>query len=248
MTDAPFTADELERYARHLVLPEIGGPGQQKLKSARVLIAGAGGLGAPVAAYLAAAGVGTLGIVDDDVVTLSNLQRQIIHDTDAIGSLKVDSAARSLARINPTVKIEGHALRLNAETAPDLISSYDLVSDGTDNFATRYLLADTCAALRVPLVTAAVGRFYGSVTTLVPFRDEAPSYRDLHPSPPAEGTLPTCAEAGILGALTGVIGSLQALEIIKVIAGIGTPLIGRLLLYDALEQRFDIIRYRRACS
>jgi molybdopterin/thiamine biosynthesis adenylyltransferase len=242
---ARLTPDELERYARHIVLREVGGAGQQRFRAARVLIVGAGGLGAPVALYLAAAGIGTLGIVDDDVVSLSNLQRQVIHATGALGRPKVESAAAALAAINPHVTVVQHRTRLDAGNAEALVVGYDVVADGSDNFGTRYLLADTCGALRVPLVTAAVGRFDGSLTVLKPYEGENPSYRDLFPEPPPEGLLPACAEAGILGALTGVLGSLQALEILKLVAGIGEPLVGRLLLYDALSQRFDEIRYKR---
>ncbi len=241
----PLSPDELKRYARHIVLGEVGGPGQQKFKAARVLIIGAGGLGAPVALYLAAAGIGTLGIVDDDVVSLSNLQRQIIHATDRIGAPKVESAKATLAGINPHVVVVTHQARLTAENAKDIVSGYDIVADGSDNFSTRYLTADICAGLKVPLVTAAVGRFDGSVTVLKPYEGENPGYRDVFPAPPPDGLLPTCAEAGILGALTGIIGSIQALEVLKLVAGIGEPLVGRLLLYDGLAQRFDEIRYRR---
>jgi molybdopterin/thiamine biosynthesis adenylyltransferase len=244
----PLSPQELERYARHIVLPEIGGPGQQKLKRARVLVVGAGGLGAPVLEYLTAAGVGTLGIVDDDTVSLSNLQRQVIHDTDAVGQLKTESAARAIARINPHVAVEVHATRLTAENAADLVRMYDVAADGSDNFDTRYAVADACAAEKRPLVSAAVGRFDGSITVLKPYEKRPdgrnwPSYRDLFPEPPPAGLVPSCAEAGVLGALTGVIGTLQALEIIKLITGIGEPLLGRLLLYDALGARFDTIRY-----
>ncbi len=242
---APLSPEELERYARHIVLAEVGGAGQQRFKAARVLIVGAGGLGAPAALYLAAAGIGTIGIVDDDVVSLSNLQRQIIHATDRVGSPKVESASAMLAAINPQVTAVGHKTRLAENNADELISAYDVVADGSDNFATRFLVADRCAELRVPLVTAAVGRFDGSVTVLKPYEAENPSYRDLFPGPPPEGLLPACAEAGVLGALTGVLGSIQALEVLKLIAGIGEPLVGRLLLYDALAQRFDEIRYRK---
>ena len=252
-TTPPLTDDELARYARHIVLPEIGGTGQQKLKRARVLVVGAGGLGAPVLAYLAAAGVGTLGIVDDDTVSLSNLQRQFIHDTASVGRTKGESAALSIGRINPHVSIELHVLRLDAGTVADLVSGYDLVVDGSDNFETRYTVADAAAAAGKPLVHAAVGRFDGSVTVLKPYEADAegrqnPSYRDLFPEPPPAGMVPSCAEAGVLGALTGVIGTLQAMETIKLIAGIGEPLVGRLLLYDALGARFDTIRYKRASS
>jgi molybdopterin/thiamine biosynthesis adenylyltransferase len=245
----PLSHDEIERYARHLVLPEVGGAGQQKLKRARVLMVGAGGLGAPVLHYLAAAGVGTLGIVDDDTVSLSNLQRQVIHATASVGQPKVASAQTAILAINDHVAVETHALRLDDTSAADLIPRYDIVVDGSDNFETRYLLADACAAAQRPLVSAALGRFDGSLTVLTPYATTAegtpcPSYRDLFPAPPPAGLVPSCAQAGVLGALPGVIGSLQAMEVIKLITGIGTPLIGRLLLYDALAARFDEIRYR----
>jgi molybdopterin/thiamine biosynthesis adenylyltransferase len=246
---APLSPEELTRYARHIVLPEIGGAGQQRLKRARVLIIGAGGLGAPMLQYLAAAGVGTLGIVDDDTVSLSNLQRQLIHETEAVGLQKTESAANSIARINPHVTVESHALRLTVENVAGLVRQYDVVADGSDNFETRYAVADACAQEHRPLVHASVGRFDGQVTVLRPYEAGPdgrpnPSYRDLFPEPPPEGLVPSCAEAGVLGALTGVVGTLQALEVIKLIAGIGEPLIGRLLLYDALAARFDTIRYR----
>jgi molybdopterin/thiamine biosynthesis adenylyltransferase len=249
MNAAPLSADELERYARHIVLPEIGGPGQQKLKRARVLVIGAGGLGAPVLQYLAAAGVGTLGIVDDDTVSLSNLQRQVIHDSDAVGEAKTTSAARSIARINPGVAVELHNMRLTPDNAAELVRAYDIVVDGSDNFDTRYTVADACAAEARPLVHAAVGRFDGSVTVLKPFETDEdgrrnPSYRDLFPEPPPAGLVPSCAEAGVLGVLPGVIGTLQAMEVIKLITGIGEPLVGRLLLYDGLAARFDAVRYK----
>jgi len=248
-TAPPLTEQELERYARHIVLPEIGGPGQQRLKRARVLVVGAGGLGAPVLEYLAAAGVGTLGVVDDDTVSLSNLQRQVIHGTDAIGLPKGESARAAIGRINPHVTVELHDFRLTAGNAPGLVAGYDLAVDGSDNFETRYAVADACERERKPLVHAAVGRFDGQVTVLKPFETGAdgrrnPSYRDLFPEPPPAGLVPSCAEAGVLGALTGVVGTLQAMEAIKLITGIGEPLVGRLLLYDALAARFDTIRYK----
>jgi molybdopterin/thiamine biosynthesis adenylyltransferase len=249
MAPAPLSDRELERYARHIVLPEVGGPGQQKLKRARVLVVGAGGLGAPVLQYLAAAGVGTLGIIDDDAVSLSNLQRQVIHDTDSIGMSKLDSAARTIARINPGVTVEAHAVRLDFANAPALVRLYDIVVDGSDNFDTRYAVADACAAEHRPLVHAAVGRFDGSITVLKPFETgpdgrRNPGYRDLFPEPPPAGLVPSCAEAGVLGALTGVVGTLQAMEVIKLVTGIGEPLVGRLLLYDGLGARFDTVRYK----
>ncbi|WP_442579701.1 molybdopterin-synthase adenylyltransferase MoeB [Mesorhizobium sp. ASY16-5R] len=249
MTPAAFTPDELERYARHIVLPEVGGPGQQRLKRARVLVIGAGGLGAPVLQYLAAAGVGTLGVVDDDTVSLSNLQRQVIHDTGSVGEAKNASAARSIARINPNVAVEVHDFRITTDNARELVRRYDVVADGSDNFDTRYAVADACAAEEKPLVHAAVGRFDGSLTVLKPFESGGdgqrnPSYRDLFPEPPPAGMVPSCAEAGVLGALTGVMGTLQAVEVIKLITGIGEPLVGRLLLYDGLAAQFDTIRYK----
>lgn len=224
MSDTRLSPDELERYARHIVLPEIGGAGQQKMKRARVLVLGAGGLGAPVILYLAAAGIGTIGVVDDDVVSLSNLQRQVLHATDAVGEKKVESAAGAVERLNPHVSLVSHDLRLDENNAAGLVRQYDIVVDGSDNFATRYLLADTCAAEKKPLVTSAVGRFDGSLTVLKPYeKDEMgsrrPSYRDLFPEPPPAGTVPSCAEAGIVGALTGVMGSLQAMEVIKLVTG-----------------------------
>lgn len=246
-------AGELERYARHIVLPEIGGPGQQKLKRARVLIIGAGGLGAPLIAYLAAAGVGTLGIVDEDVVSLSNLQRQVIHDTGSVGTPKVASAAYAVSRINPHVRVVQHKLRITGENAARLIEDYDLVADGSDNFDTRYAMADACEKAGKPLVTAAVGRFDGTLTVLKPFETNAdgklnPGYRDLFPEPPPAGMVPSCAEAGVLGALTGVMGTLQAMEVVKLITGVGEPLVGRLLMYDALGARFDTVRYKRGAD
>lgn len=242
--------DELERYARHIVLAEVGGAGQQALKNAKVLVVGAGGLGAPLLQYLAAAGVGTLGIVDDDTVSLSNLQRQVIHDTGNVGKAKTQSAAESLGRINPHVRVVCHKLRINGENAADLVADYDIVADGSDNFATRYLVADTCEALGKTLVTAAVGRFDGNLTTLKPHAKDAegnalPRYRDIFPDKPDDGILPSCAEAGILGAVTGVLGSLQALEVIKEITGVGELLTGRLMMIDARTMRFETIRYKR---
>lgn len=249
MTGNLLSETELERYSRHILLPEIGGAGQQKLKRARVLVLGAGGLGTPVLHYLAAAGVGTLGIVDDDVVSLSNLQRQVIHGTPDVGALKVESAAQAIARLNPHVTVEAHVVRMTEDNAVELISRYDLVIDGSDSFSARYMLSDACAAMRVPLVAAAVGRFDGSITVLKPYENGPdgrpnPSYRDLFPVAPPEGLVPSCAEAGIVGALVGVIGTLEAMEAIKLITGIGEPLVGRLLLYDGLAARFDTMIYR----
>jgi molybdopterin-synthase adenylyltransferase len=239
---------ELERYARHIVLREVGGPGQAKLKAARVLVVGAGGLGAPVLLYLAAAGVGTLGVVDDDAVSLSNLQRQVIFGTDDIGKRKVDCAEAVIARLNPHVAVETHMMRLEAGNALDLIARYDIVADGSDNFATRYLVSDACYFAKKPLVTAAVGTFDGSLTSIRAHERRAdgvpnPTYRCLFPEPPPEGTVPACAEAGILGALPGVLGSLMALEVIREIVGFGEGLVGRLLMVDARSMRFETLEY-----
>jgi adenylyltransferase/sulfurtransferase len=244
-----LTADELERYARHIVLHEVGGPGQGALKEARVLVIGAGGLGAPVLLYLAAAGVGTLGIVDDDAVSLSNLQRQVIHSTTDLGTPKVASAAGLIARLNPHVAVETHAVRLVAANALDLVGRYDIVADGSDNFATRYLVSDACYFANRPLVTAAVGTFDGSLTTIrarETGRDghPNPTYRCLFPEPPPAGSVPACAEAGILGAVPGIVGSLMALEIIREIVGFGEGLVGRLLLIDARSLRFEMLQYQ----
>jgi adenylyltransferase/sulfurtransferase len=240
--------DELERYARHIVLHEVGGPGQAALKRARVLVIGAGGLGAPALLYLAAAGVGTIGVVDDDAVSLSNLQRQVIHDTPGVGTPKVDSAAAAIRRLNPHVAVETHATRIGTGNALDLIGGYDIVADGSDNFATRYLVADACYFAKKPLVTAAVGIFDGTLTTLRAHERGAdgtpnPTYRCLFPEPPPPGTVPACAEAGILGALTGVMGSLMALEVIREIVGFGEGLVGRLLMLDARAMRFETLAY-----
>jgi len=239
---------ELERYARHIVLREVGGPGQAKLKAARVLVVGAGGLGAPVLLYLAAAGVGALGVVDDDKVSLSNLQRQVIFSTSDIGAAKAERAGEAIARLNPHVQVETHNVRLTAANALDLISGYDIVADGSDNFATRYLVADACYFGKKPLVTAAVGTFDGSLTTLRPFETRAdgrrnPTYRCLFPEAPPSGTVPACAEAGILGALPGVLGSMMALEVIREIVGFGEGLVGRLLMVDARSMRFETLNY-----
>jgi molybdopterin-synthase adenylyltransferase len=243
-----LTAEELERYARHLVLREVGGPGQAALKRARALVVGAGGLGAPALLYLAAAGVGTLGVVDDDAVSLSNLQRQVIHATADIGRPKVESAQAAIGRLNPHVAVELHPLRLAAANALDFASRYDLVVDGSDNFATRYLVSDACYFARKPLVTAAVGLFDGTLTTIRAHetgRDGRPNptYRCLFPEPPPPGTVPACAEAGILGALTGVVGSMMALEAIREIVGFGDGLVGRLLMIDARAMRFETLTY-----
>jgi molybdopterin-synthase adenylyltransferase len=248
MLIAHLSADELERYARHIVLREVGGPGQAALRRSRVLVVGAGGLGAPVLLYLAAAGVGTLGIVDDDVVALSNLQRQVIHATPDVGVPKVESAAALIRRLNPHVAVERHGVRLTAQNALTLIESYDIVADGSDNFATRYLVSDACYFAKKPLVTAALGAFDGTLTTIRAHERGAdgkpnPSYRCLFPEPPPPGSVPACAEAGILGALAGVVGSMTALEVIREIVGFGEGLVGRLVMLDARAMRFETLRY-----
>ncbi|MFK8253781.1 HesA/MoeB/ThiF family protein [Ancylobacter terrae] len=243
-----FSADEIERYARHIVLSEVGGPGQQKLKRAHVLVVGAGGLGAPALLYLAAAGVGRLTIVDDDTVSLSNLQRQVIHTTAAIGRPKTASAAEAIAALNAHVEVTGVDARIDAANALDLVASADVVIDGSDNFATRYLVADACVLAKRPLVTAALGRFDATVTTIraherAPDGTPNPTYRCLFPEPPPPGTVPACAEAGILGALAGVAGSLVALEAIREIVRFGEGLVGRLLMIDARAMRFETLSY-----
>jgi len=239
-----LTPEEIQRYKRHLVLKEVGGQGQARLKAARVLVVGAGGLGSPIVMYLAAAGVGTIGIVDDDTVSLDNLQRQILHGTPDVGRAKVESARDAVGRLNPHVTVEALNERLDAGNALDVIGRYDVIADGSDNFATRYLVADACYFARKPLVFAAVGPFDGHLTTLKPYaRDAAgtpfPTYRCLFPEPPAPGTVANCAEVGVLGAAVGVIGTLAATEIVKEIIGAGESLAGRLMLYDAKASRFE---------
>lgn len=245
---APLTPDEIARYKRHLVLREVGGQGQQALKAARVLAVGAGGLGSPLLLYLAAAGVGHIGIVDDDRVSLDNLQRQIVHDTGRVGMPKVESAAETLRRLNPHVAVETMPVRIDASNALDLVAHYDIVCDGSDNFATRYLVSDACYLAKRTLVFAAVGQFDGYLTTLKPHLRDAngmpfPSYRCLFPEAPPVGTVLNCSEVGVLGASVGVIGTLQAVEVVKEILGIGDSLAGRLMLYDALSARFSEMKY-----
>ena len=248
ITPPPLSPGEIERYKRHLVLRDVGGQGQQRLKAARVLAIGAGGLGCPLVMYLAAAGVGTIGIVDDDHVSLSNLQRQIAHDTDHIGVTKVESARQTLRRLNPHVAIETHETRIDAGNALDLIGRYDIVADGSDNFATRYLVSDACYLAKRPLVFAAVGPFDGYVTTFKPHERRPdgmpwPTYRCLFPEAPPPGTVANCAEVGVLGAVVGVVGTLQATEVLKEILGLGESLAGRLLIYDALSTRFEQVKF-----
>jgi molybdopterin-synthase adenylyltransferase len=243
-----FTSEEIERYARHLVLRDVGGPGQQKLRKARVLAVGAGGLGAPLLQYLAAAGVGTLGIIDDDDVSLSNLQRQVLYGAEDIGQPKVERAEAAITRLNPHVTVERRRLRIDAQNARELVRDYDIIADGSDNFTTRYVVSDACFYEKKPLVTAAVGGFDASLTTLRPFETGAdgrpnPTYRCLFPSPPPPGAVPTCEQAGVLGALTGMVGAMMALEVIREIVGFGEGLVGRLLLIDSRAMRFETIRY-----
>jgi adenylyltransferase/sulfurtransferase len=241
--DLDFSEDEIRRYSRHILLGEVGGTGQAKLKSAKVLVIGAGGLGSPLLLYLAAAGIGTIGVVDDDTVELSNLQRQVAHTTARIGAPKVDSAAEAARAINPGVRVEPHRLRLSADNALDLIGRYDLVCDGTDNFATRFLVADAAALARRTLVSAAVLRFEGQLSVFKP-HEGGPCYRCLYPEAPPEGVVPTCREAGVLGAVTGVMGTLQATEVLKEVMGIGDSLSGKLLVWDALASRFRTVKLR----
>jgi adenylyltransferase/sulfurtransferase len=242
--------NQLERYARHIILREIGGAGQKRLLSSRVLVIGAGGLGSPVLLYLAAAGVGTLGIVDDDVVSLSNLQRQVLHSTPSIGRPKTNSATHALARLNPDVQVIPHRERLNGNNAEDIISTYDLVVDGSDNFPTRFLVNDTCFYLGKPLISAALGQFEGQLTTFRASEPDKPCYRCLFPQPPAPGLAPSCEEAGVLGAMAGVMGAMAGVEVIKEILGIGKSMAGRLLIYDALEGATRTVKFTKdpACA
>lgn len=250
MSQAPtaLTPDEIARYKRHLVLREVGGQGQQALKAARVLVVGAGGLGSPLLLYLAAAGVGHIGIVDDDTVSLDNLQRQIVHDTAHVGTRKVQSAAAAIRRLNPHVQVETFASRITPQNALDMIQGFDIVADGSDNFATRYLVSDACYLARKTLVFAAVGQFDGYLTTFKPHLNDAdgkpyPSYRCIFPEAPPPGTVANCSEVGVLGASVGVVGTLQAVEVLKEILGSGESLAGRLVIYDALSARFSEMKF-----
>ncbi|MGE3066304.1 MAG: ThiF family adenylyltransferase [Hyphomicrobiaceae bacterium] len=243
-----LTPQEIERYKRHLVLKEVGGQGQQKLKAARVLVVGAGGLGSPMLLYLAAAGVGTIGVIDDDTVSLDNLQRQVLHDTGQVGAPKVASAQDTIRRINPHVEVFAHEERLRASNALEIISRYDIVADGSDNFSTRYLVSDACYLAGRTLVFAAVGPFDGYISTFKPHLTSPegtpyPTYRCLFPEAPPPETVFNCAEVGVLGSVVGVIGTLQATEVLKEILGLGEGLAGRLLLWDALTARFEEIRF-----
>jgi molybdopterin/thiamine biosynthesis adenylyltransferase len=238
-----FTEEQVLRYSRHIILPKIGAAGQAALLDAKVLCVGAGGLGSPVAMYLAAAGVGTLGILDFDKVDLTNLQRQLLHDTDDVGRSKVDSAAERLNGINPDVRVVKHDTVLTSDNAFEILGQYDLVVDGTDNFPVRYLVNDATQMLGKPLVYGSIFQFDGQASVFMP-GPETPCYRCLFPEPPPPGSVPSCAEGGVFGVLPGIIGSIQAVEAIKLITGVGEPLIGRLLLFDALDMEFTTVNLR----
>jgi molybdopterin/thiamine biosynthesis adenylyltransferase/rhodanese-related sulfurtransferase len=242
-TPFAFTPDQRQRYSRHFLLPEIGEEGQRKLLEAKVLLLGAGGLGSPTALYLAAAGVGTIGLVDDDVVDVSNLQRQVIHTTDRVGVPKVDSAEQAINALNPDVKVRKHETRLDASNIMEVLEGYDIVVDGVDNFPTRYLLNDASVRLRIPVVSAAILGFEGQLSVFAPY--EGPCYRCLFRVPPPAELAPSCGANGVLGVLPGTMGLLQATEVIKLITGAGTPLIGRLLMYDALDASTSEVKVRR---
>ena len=242
-TPKSLSAEQRNRYHRHLLLPEVGEAGQQKLLDSKVLLLGAGGLGSPAALYLAAAGVGTLGIIDMDVVDASNLQRQILHNIDRVGERKVDSAKKTLTALNPDVNVVTYDVRLGADNVLQIIDGYDLIVDGTDNFPTRYLVNDASLLKRIPVVHGSIFRFEGQATVFAPY--EGPCYRCLIPEPPPPELAPSCAEAGVLGVLPGIVGSIQAIEAIKVLLGLGDPLIGRLLAYDSLEQSFRTFKVNR---
>lgn len=243
MSTVSLSPADLARYSRHLALREIGVAGQEQLKAAKVLLVGAGGLGSPAALYLAASGVGTIGVIDNDRVDVSNLQRQVLYDTQSVGRPKADAAKERLLALNPEIELVSHAVELRAANVREIFSKYDIVLDGTDRFTTRYLANDACVILGKPLVSAAIHRFEGQAMTYVPGR--APCYRCLFPEPPADGLVPNCAEAGVLGVLPGVMGTIQATEAIKLIVGIGEPLLGRFLTYDALAMRFGEFRFQR---
>ena len=238
-----FTDEQIERYSRHIILPEVGGSGQQKMLEARVLLLGAGGLGSPAAYYLAAAGIGNLGIVDFDQVDLSNLQRQIIHSTERIGMLKTESAKKTIQALNPDVNVTLYNEKMDSSNIMSLIKEYDYVVDGSDNFPTRYLVNDACVMKNKTLIHGSIYRFEGQVTVFKP--GDGPCYRCLYPEPPPPGMVPNCQEGGVLGVLAGVIGNLQVVEVLKLILGIGKPLVGKLLIYDALNAEFRNLRLRR---
>jgi len=238
-----FTDEQIERYSRHIILPEVGGSGQQKMLEARVLLLGAGGLGSPAAYYLAAAGIGNLGIVDFDRVDLSNLQRQIIHSTERIGMLKTESAKKTIQALNPDVNVTLYNEKMDSSNIMNLIEGYDYIVDGSDNFPTRYLVNDACVMKNKTLIHGSIYRFEGQVTVFKP--GDGPCYRCLYPEPPPPGMVPNCQEGGVLGVLAGVIGNLQVVEVLKLILGIGKPLVGKLLIYDALNTEFRNLRLRR---
>jgi len=241
-----FTEEQIKRYARHIILPEVGGTGQEKLLNSKVLVIGAGGLGSPAILYLAAAGVGTIGIVDFDVVDFSNLQRQVIHNTERVGTPKVESAKKTVEMLNPDVKVITYNTRISKENIMDIIKDYDVVLDGTDNFPTRFLINDACYFAGKPLVSAAMLRFEGQVSVFDYRRKgESPCYRCLFPEPPPPGLVPSCQEAGILGSIGGIMGCIQATEAIKLILGIGEPLVGKLLIMDALSMDFRKVKLRK---
>jgi len=241
---APLSQEEVERYARHVLLPDVGMQGQRRLKNARVLVVGAGGLGSPALMYLAAAGVGTIGVVDDDVVESSNLQRQVVHGVGDVGRLKSESAAQTLASVNPLVQVERHDVRIDSTNALEIISAYDLVLDGTDNFPTRYLLNDACVLLGKPNVWGSIFRFDGQAS--IWWAQHGPCYRCVFPEPPPPGLVPSCAEGGVLGVLCAAIGSVQAAEAVKLIVGIGDPLVGRLMVHDSLRQTWDVLTVNKS--
>ena len=240
-----FTDEQVQRYARHIILDEVGGEGQHRLLDSRVLVVGAGGLGSPVALYLAAAGAGTIGLADFDAVDVTNLQRQILHDTADVGRAKTASGADKLRALNPDVDVKAIDEKLDASNAMRVLDDYDVVIDGSDNFPTRYLLNDACYLLRKPLVHGAIFQFEGQATTFDARRDDSPCYRCLFATPPPPGSVPNCAQAGVFGVLAGTVGTIQATEAIKLICRIGEPLVGRLLLYDALDLRFTAVRVGR---
>lgn len=239
----PLSHEEIARYSRHLIIPEIGLAGQERIKAARVLLVGTGGLGSPLALYLAAAGVGTIGLVDDDIVDTSNLQRQIIHGTSDIGTHKLESALASIKEINPNVAVELHRTFLTSENALDIISRYDVVADGTDNFPTRYLVNDACVLTGTPNVYGSIFRFEGQLSVF--WAEEGPCYRCMYPEPPPPGMVPNCAEGGVFGVMAGHIGTAQGIEVLKVITGVGRSMVGRLGVYDALEQDWNYVKARK---
>lgn len=239
-----FTEDQIKRYSRHILLPEVGGKGQEKLLKAKVLVVGTGGLGSPASIYLAAAGVGTIGIVDSDVVDLSNLQRQILHSTPDVGRPKTESARETLEKLNPDVRVIPYQVRLTRDNIREIIRNYDIVLDGTDNFSTRYLINDACFFEKKILISASMFRYDGQLTTFMP-TPESPCYRCIYPEPPPPGAVPSCQEAGIIGVLAGTMGTLQATEAIKIILGIGKPLVGRLLLYNAINTTLEEVKVKK---